>query len=244
MENSVNNCNKFYFFKRYLRRACNKRDNIKFTSYSVVNDVTEKLIKSLSFKISGWFRKSMKGSGFIFDLVQLMYYNCHKINSKCGGSCTDSPDQIKKKRATINRKNKDEKCFQYAATVANIIPFINKYNWEEISYPSKLVDQKTFEKSNPTNGLNVLYTKDRSSRSQIFFKIGVLKISVNFTGKHLCWSLFLIKLREDLGPATLLKRDSNTDVFLLNFKNTFFTEYLRRMLLQRKRNMSSLYFKS
>ena len=92
MENSVNNCNKFYFFKRYLRRACNKRDNIKFTSYSVVNDVTEKLIKSLSFKISGWFRKSMKGSDFIFDLVQLMYYNCHKINSKCGGSCTDSPD--------------------------------------------------------------------------------------------------------------------------------------------------------
>ena len=35
----------------------------------------------------------------------------------------------------------------------------------------------------------------RSSRSQVFFKIVVLKIFVNFTGKHLCWSLFLIKLQ-------------------------------------------------
>ena len=30
-----------------------------------------------------------------------------------------------------------------------------------------------------------------SSRSQIFFKTGVLKNFANFTGKHLCWSLFL-----------------------------------------------------
>ena len=32
--------------------------------------------------------------------------------------------------------------------------------------------------------------KFRSSRSQMFFKIGVLKIFVIFTGKRLCWSLF------------------------------------------------------
>ena len=35
----------------------------------------------------------------------------------------------------------------------------------------------------------------RSSRSQMFFKIGVLKNFAIFTGKHLCWSLFLIKFR-------------------------------------------------
>ena len=32
----------------------------------------------------------------------------------------------------------------------------------------------------------------RSSRSQMFFKIGVLKNFPNFTGKYLCWRLFLI----------------------------------------------------
>ena len=35
----------------------------------------------------------------------------------------------------------------------------------------------------------------RSSRSQMFLKIDVLKNLASFTGKHLCWSLFLIKLQ-------------------------------------------------
>ena len=38
------------------------------------------------------------------------------------------------------------------------------------------------------------YGKDRSRRSQMFFKIIVLKCFATFTGKRLCWNLFLIKL--------------------------------------------------
>ena len=34
-----------------------------------------------------------------------------------------------------------------------------------------------------------------SSRSQMFFKIGVLKNCAIFTEKHLCWTLFLIKMQ-------------------------------------------------
>ena len=37
--------------------------------------------------------------------------------------------------------------------------------------------------------------KYRSSCLQMFSKIGTLKSFTNFTGKHLCWSTFLIKLR-------------------------------------------------
>ena len=37
----------------------------------------------------------------------------------------------------------------------------------------------------------------RSSRLQIFFKIVVLKSSTNFSGKHLCWSLFLKNLQAE-----------------------------------------------
>ena len=37
--------------------------------------------------------------------------------------------------------------------------------------------------------------KLRSSRSQMFYRIGVSKSFVNFTGKQLCWHLFLIKLQ-------------------------------------------------
>ena len=42
-----------------------------------------------------------------------------------------------------------------------------------------------------------------------FCKKRILKNFANFIGKHLCWSLFWIKLQLLL-PATLLKRDSNT----------------------------------
>ena len=47
----------------------------------------------------------------------------------------------------------------------------------------------------------------RRSRSQMLLKIGVLKKFTTFTGKHLCWILFLTKLL-GLMPATLFKRDS------------------------------------
>ena len=42
---------------------------------------------------------------------------------------------------------------------------------------------------------------------------GIFKSFANFTGKHLCWSLFLIEL-QTFKPGTLLKRESYTGVFL------------------------------
>ena len=75
---------------------------------------------------------------------------------------------------------------------------------------------------------NSISPNARGSRSQIFFKIGVLKNFANFTGKHPCRSLFLIK-SQARRPTALLKRDSNTCVSLWNLWNLwtpFFTEHL------------------
>ena len=47
--------------------------------------------------------------------------------------------------------------------------------------------------------------KFRISCSQMFLKIDVLNNLATFTGKHLCWCLFLINLQA-LRPTTLLKR--------------------------------------
>ena len=74
----------------------------------------------------------------------------------------------------------------------------------------------------------------RSSRRRCSVKEGVLKDSANFTEKHLCWSLFLIKLQA-FRPVTLLKRKPN-QVFSCEicemFKNTFFIEHIRWLLLK------------
>ena len=61
-----------------------------------------------------------------------------------------------------------------------------------------------------------LKTDLRSSRSQIFFKIGVLKNFAGFTGKHMCQSLFFNKVA-GMRPATLLKKDTLAQLFSVNF---------------------------
>ena len=55
-----------------------------------------------------------------------------------------------------------------------------------------------------------------SSPSQMFFIINVLKNFAIFTERHLCWSLFLAKLR-----AGLLKRKTPTQVFSYEYCETF-----------------------
>ena len=98
-----------------------KSNNIEFMSY---DNVMKLLVNFSSHFFQDCLETSMRGSNFIYESVQLLYYKCHKINFKRGGSYIDSPDCIKKKKTTINLKNTDDKCFQYAVTVL--------LNYEEI----------------------------------------------------------------------------------------------------------------
>ena len=95
-----------------------KSDNIEFMSYDHANEVVNELFESLLLRYQIGLETSMRGSNFIFDSVQLLYCKCRKINFKRGGSYINSPDWIKKKKAAISPKNADDKCFQYAVTVA------------------------------------------------------------------------------------------------------------------------------
>ena len=74
----------------------------KLTSRSEVNKVVNELFKSRSSKYQENSETSMKESDFIFDSIQLLYYKCHKVIFKRGGSYIDSPDGIKKKKITLN----------------------------------------------------------------------------------------------------------------------------------------------
>ena len=73
----------------------------------------------------------------------------------------------------------------------------------------------------------------RSSRSQIFFKIGLFKNFAIFIEKNFSWSLFLIKLHS-WRLATWLKRDSHAGIFCEYWeicKSNVFVEHLRWLLL-------------
>ena len=68
-----------------------------------------------------------------------------------------------------------------------------------------------------------LFTK---AATGVLYKKAVFENSAIITGKHRCWSLFLIKLQA-WRSVTLLKRDSNTGEYCKIFKNTYFKEYLQ-----------------
>ena len=107
---------------------------------------TDEIIKGL-FEEN--LQEKMKRSDFEFDGVDFLYYDFNKISINRGGSYTDSPKWIKNKKSTINPKNNDYKCFQYAVSLAlnldkinshpericKIKPFIKQYNWKEIDFP-------------------------------------------------------------------------------------------------------------
>ena len=57
-------------------------------------------------------------SKFVFDRDDLLHYILHKISLNRGGSYIDSPEWLKNKKATINPKSSNGKCFKYALTVA------------------------------------------------------------------------------------------------------------------------------
>ena len=157
-----------------IREFCimhTKSDNMEIMSDPETDDIINKLFKSFFSRYPEGLETKMKGSSFVFDNVDLLYYKLHKISINRGGSYIDSPDWIKNKKATINPKNKDNECCKYAITAAlnhnkinnhpkklsKLKPFINNYNWKDIEFPSQSKDCKKFEKNNKTIALNIIY---------------------------------------------------------------------------------------
>ena len=75
-----------------------KSGNIEITINNKADEVIEELFQSPLLKFQIGLETSMKGSDFTFDCVHLLYYKCHKLNFKRGGSYIDSPNWIRNKK--------------------------------------------------------------------------------------------------------------------------------------------------
>ena len=120
-----------------------KSDNIEIMMSSETDEIIEELFKSLLQRYQEGLKESMRESEFI---------KLHKISLNRGGSNIDSLKWLKNNKATINPKNNDDKCFQYAVAVAlnyqkiknnperisKIKSFIDQYNWKERNFLSRI----------------------------------------------------------------------------------------------------------
>ena len=82
------------------------------------DDIIEEFFRSFLQKYEENLQNKMGGSDFELDGVNLLYYDFNKISLNRGESYRVSPKWLKDKKSTINPKNNDHKCFQYAVTLA------------------------------------------------------------------------------------------------------------------------------
>ena len=184
-----------------------KSDNVETRIGDDTNDVIKELFKSFLQRYQESLPEKMRGSDFEFDAVNLLYYDFNKISLdrsesrlepanwtedddedeelipslNIGWSYIESPKWIK---STINPKNNDDKCFQYAVTVAlnynkinknpqrvsKIKPFIDQYNWKDVNFPSTGKDWKKFELNNKSIALNIFYVPHRTKKIHLAYK--------------------------------------------------------------------------
>ena len=109
-----------------------------------------------------------------------MDYKLHNVRLKRDGSYIKSPEWLVNKRATINPKNKkDDKCFQYALTLAlnyneikekeleNMFKTIKN---EDTDFSSPQRDWKKFEQNNESIALKVLFLSQNNEEITLVYK--------------------------------------------------------------------------
>ena len=103
-----------------------------------------------------------------------MDVNFHRLNLTRGGSYLPLPKFIERRKAIINPKNEDNKCFKWSVIAAlhnseikshperisNLRKFESLYDWSGISFPTSVKDIKKFEFSNSIS-INVMGLEDR-----------------------------------------------------------------------------------
>ena len=160
-----------------------RSDNIEIMIGDDNDDIIEELFRSFLQKYEENLQNKMRGSDFEFDGVNFLYYDFNKISLNRGGSYIDSPKWLKDRESTINPKNSDHKCFQYAVKLAlnfdkinkhpqrisKIKPFPDQYNWKDIDFPSTSKDWRKLELNNEI-ALNILYVPHNTRKIQVAYK--------------------------------------------------------------------------
>ena len=136
----------------------------------------EKLISKCFGKIIGDIMEyNTNGSGWYFKEVLKLEITTSEYNPNKGTSYISLPDWIKNKKAIINIKNKDDKCFLWcilrylhpkerdAEWIGDLKKYEYSLNTKGINFPMKVNNISQFEKLNPElPGINVFSVNDKN----------------------------------------------------------------------------------
>ena len=159
------NVNLVFISKNSPSNECNILITLKSAD---IDEVLDHLIEK---------HEDLKNINILLKVVESITYSFTKIIVK--NAFIESPDWIKNKNCRINLQNKNNKCVQYSIIISlynkgiknnpermcKIKPFINNLNLENIRFPPKEQDYKTFEINNKSIALNVLECIDENRKN-------------------------------------------------------------------------------
>ena len=82
-----------------------KSNNIEIMISNEADEFIKNVVDSLKNRSQSNLQ-SIKGSEFVFNYIQLLYYKCHRITFNRSRSNIDSSDRMNNKKTTINYINK------------------------------------------------------------------------------------------------------------------------------------------
>ena len=129
-------------------------DNEKIRLGNETDDIIKRLINSF---LNNYQKEELilrNGSNFVFENLDFLSYHIHKTSLKRGNSYIKSPEWVANKKAIINSKNVDDRCFEYSVVAAlrhkkikshperiqgNHHLFSCDYNWQGIDFPAGIL---------------------------------------------------------------------------------------------------------
>ena len=151
-----------------------------FNSPTITNtksDDVDKWIKVSRDVIEGHIESyTEKGSGWYFKEVEKLEIHTTEFNPTKGSSYIPLPEWIKNKKAIVNIKNKDDKCFSWCILrylhpkwrdeerIKDLEKYEFSLNTKGITFPMNINNITKFEKFNPSlPGINVFSIDDKKT---------------------------------------------------------------------------------
>ena len=201
---------------------------------SDTKDVIDKLFKTLLQRFQNEQETSNeRGSKFIPDSVELLYYHFQRIDIRRAESYIISPDWIASKKATINPKNeKDNECFKWSIIAGlnynkineKYLKKIEKLKRVDIDLSSHQRDWEKFEQENNSIALNVLFVSYNSEEIKLAYKSNynkrknqVILLIINDNEANNCY-YFAVKNLSEINSLGWLKGKKEA---IINNDNSF-----------------------
>jgi hypothetical protein len=154
-------------------------------NYDLVDDKFDDIINDLKEKVQNY---QGTGSNWTVEKIEKIDVRIGEYNPQYGGCISTLPEFLKNKKALINIKSPDNKCFLYCI-IAHLYPskfsrgrispylkHLDKFNCKRIKFPVKINDIRKFETDNLKYDIRInVYGVETINRKQVIVPLVISK---------------------------------------------------------------------